>query len=62
MLRCPCQICIEHLPNFLSASFHGNLVKNLKIDFRYKILKYQCKARTQDLSIDWRGNFQLNLT
>ena len=34
----------------------------LKIDFRYKIMKYQCQTRTQRLYIDWSGNVQVNLT
>ena len=34
----------------------------LKIDFRYKILTYQCQTRTQRLKIDQCGNFHVNFT
>ena len=34
----------------------------LKIDFKYKILSYQCQSHTQRLKIDWCANFLVNLT
>ena len=54
---------------FLECKFLSESVKFLnlgpiclKIDFRYKILTYQCQAGTQCLRIDWCGNFHVNLT